>query len=322
MADGLDLVRLRLTAVLEEGARGREYLEAWEQACLVHGEATRYELPQDVLVTLGTELTEMDQTLRRCRAAASLRRLARVTAQLSGLACLLVVRRDDLGDFRQWARTAVIAATEAGDAETLSWVLAQEAYGHFYAGHQAEAVSVARHARELMRRRPCAGAASAAALEARAHAARGDLSQARRALGRAETIPGMLTPGQMTASASGYTEAQFRFRESSACTRLGQVRAAVAAQDRALALCAPGDYTDRALTMLDRATCLARQGDPVAAVEYAAAMLRQLAPEQRQGLIALRGAELAGSLPAVCRSAPAARELRELLHASAPAGRP
>lgn len=126
-----------------------------------------------------------------------------------------------------------------------------------------------------------------------------------------------LAPEQMTASAFGYTEAQFRFHESSAYTRLGDVRAALAAQDRALALCQPNDYTDWALTRLDRASCIARQGDPVTAVKHAIGTLEHLGAEQRQGVITLRGLELARALPPVCRSAPAVGELRDLLHASA-----
>jgi len=120
----------------------------------------------------------------------------------------------------------------------------------------------------------------------------------------------------MTTSAFGYTEAQSRFHESSAYTRLGEVRAALAAQDRALALCRPDDYTDWALTRLDRATCIARQGDPVTAVAYAIDTLAQLGTEQRQGVITLRATELARALPTAFQSASAARELNDLLHSS------
>ena len=316
--NSLEAVRLRLSAALEEGAPSEENLEAWEQAALAHGAATRYKLTQDVLVALGADLAELDTTLRRCRAARSSRRLARVAAQMSGLACLSAVRLDERKEFRGWAHTARIAAHEAGDAATMSWVLAQEAYGHFYAGHLTDAVSVARQAQEVMRQAPCVGGVTAAALEARAHAARGDSSETHCALARTETILSKLTPQQMTRSAFGYTEAQFRFHESSAYTRLGQVRAAIAAQDRALALCQPDDYTDWALIRLDRATCLARQGDPLAAARYAVDTLQRLGTGQRHGIITSRATELADAIPAICQSAPATRELRELLHASTP----
>jgi tetratricopeptide (TPR) repeat protein len=155
-------------------------------------------------------------------------------------------------------------------------VLAQEAYGHYYAGNLGEAVTVARHAQALMRRAPRAGAVLAAALEARAHAARGNTRETRRALGRAETILQALDPGSVMASAFGYAESQFRFHQSSAYTRLGDTRAALAAQERALAICPADDFTDRALTRLDRAACLAHDGDPTAAVAYATETLTRL----------------------------------------------
>ncbi len=314
--DDLELVRQRLSAALDEGAASDETLEAWEQAALAHGEATRYKLTQDVLIQIGADLAELETTLTQCRSVRSLRRLTRVAAQMSGLACLSVVRLDQRQEFCRWAHTARVAAREAEDAATMSWVLAQEAYGHFYAGQLTDAVSIARRAQEVMRRAPCVGAVTAAALEARAHAARGDQTESHRALARTETILSKLTPQQMTRSAFGYTEAQFRFHESSTYTRLGQVRAAIAAQDRALLLCQPDDYTDWALTRLDRATCLARQGDPLTAADYAASTLQQLDAGQRHGLITSRATELANTLPATSQAAPAIRDLRELLHVS------
>ena len=107
-----------------------------------------------MLIVLGADLAELEQAMRHCRAAGSLRRLTRVAAQLSGLACLLAARMDDQDEYCHWAQTARMAAAQADDAATLSWVLAQEAYGHFYSGRLPEAVSVARQAQEMMRVTP------------------------------------------------------------------------------------------------------------------------------------------------------------------------
>jgi hypothetical protein len=52
-----------------------------------------------------------------------------------------------------------------------SWILSQEAYGHYYSGDMIEAVDVAKHAQELVPTSPCVGVGLAAALEARANAA-------------------------------------------------------------------------------------------------------------------------------------------------------
>jgi DNA-binding XRE family transcriptional regulator len=314
-ADGIELLRRRLDGALSNGAVSSASLDAWEQAVLHHGQAARYRPSGELLIELGADMAELELAIRGCRAPGSLRRLTRVAAQMSGLMCLLFVKLDERDSFRRWARTARAAASEAGDAVTVSWVLAQEAYGHYYGGDMAAAVNVARHAQSLMRRTPCAGAALAAAVEARARAARGDVRGTRSALGRAATILGALDAGSVTASAFGYSESQFRFHEGSAYTRLGDTRSALRAQERALATCPPGDYTDWALTRLDRASCLARDGDPVAAVIYATETLTRLSGEQSQGIIVGRGRELVRALPASYRAIPAVRELSELLPA-------
>ena len=287
--DQLESLRLRLGGALGEGAVSAASLDAWEQAVVVHGQATRHRPPGDLLVELGDDLAELEGVIRRSRSAASLRRLARVAAQLSGLMCLLLVKLDEREPFRRWACTARTAAGEAGDPAVLSWVLAQEAYGRYYGGDLGGAVSVARHAQALMRRSPSVGGVLAAALEGRAHAARGDAKQTCNALGRAETGLAGLDAGSVSASAFGYTESQFRFHEGNAYTRLGDTRLALRAQERALQVCPPEDYTDWALTRLDRAACLAHDGDAASAVAYAAETLAGLRTEQSAGIIALRG---------------------------------
>jgi hypothetical protein len=128
-----------------------------------------------------------------------------------------------------------------------------------------------------------------------------------------------LDPGSITASAFGYTESQFRFHEGSAYTRLRNFRSAWAAQERALQICPPADYTDRALTRLDRATCLAQSGDIDGAATYAAQTLAALGAEQRHGIIALRGRDLLRAVPGRYRAATAVHEIQELLAENEPA---
>src|SRR5260370_944345 len=136
---------------------------------------------------------------------------------------------------RRWARRARVAASEAGDPATYSWVLAQEAYGHYYADDFAEAVNVARHAQDLARSRPCAGAALAAALQARAHAALADHRETRDALAHAETILPGLDAGSVSASAFGYTGPPLRFDDGSGYPRRRDSRDACRGGDRGAA---------------------------------------------------------------------------------------
>jgi tetratricopeptide (TPR) repeat protein len=202
---------------------------------------------------------------------------------------------------------------EAEDPAVLSWVLAQEAYGHYYSGDLRKALAVAQHAQAVTPGTACVGAALAAALEARVQGARERPRETRAALDRAETVLGALTPVSVTASAFGYTESQLRFHEENAYTHLGDWRRAAQAQERALELCPPGDYTDRAMIRLDRARFLLSSGDAAVAVEYAVETLAPLRAVHSQGIIALRARDLVRALPAGYRAAPEVRELEKLL---------
>jgi tetratricopeptide (TPR) repeat protein len=309
----IESLRQWLDDALTDGPVGGASVETWEQTALLHGRVARMRPAAEHVIELGADMAELGVAIQRCRSASSLRGLVRVTAHLSGLMCLLFVKLDERESFRKWASTARTAAAEAGDPGTLSWVLAQEAYGHFYSGDLVNAVRVAQQAQSLTRRTPLVGAALAAALEARAEAARGRVQETRSALARAEAILAALGPASVTASAFGYTESQLRFHEGNAYTRLGDTRRALQAQERALELCPPGDYTDWALTRLDRAYCLSRDGDAPAGVAYAAETLAQLRTVHSQGIIALRAHELVRALPVGYQASPNVREFENLL---------
>jgi tetratricopeptide (TPR) repeat protein len=196
---------------------------------------------------------------------------------------------------------------------TYSWVLAQEAYGLFYSEEFPEAVRVARHAQTVAPKTPCVGAVLAAALEARALGVLGRADETRAALREAEAILLGLDDATVAASAFGYDEAQLRFHEGNALTHLGDAKAAWKAQERALALVPAADFMDRALTRLDRAVCLARDGDASAAALEALDTLTGLSPEQRRGIISRRAEQVVARLPGPRGAPPPARELRDLL---------
>lgn len=198
--DEAGTIRRKLTKVLTGDAAAAARPDAWEQAAPPHGVATWECAPGELLIEAGTGLAVLEMAITRCRPASPMRRLARVTAQMPGLMCLLFVKPGGRAAFRRRADTARAAAAEAGDARTFSWALAPEVYGYFHGGLPG-AVRVARHAQGVVRRTPCVGAALAAALKARAHAARGDTREAQRAPGRAESLLSALDAGWLTGSA-------------------------------------------------------------------------------------------------------------------------
>lgn len=313
--DGVDVELLRqgLTDALAEGAMAEARIEDWELSVVRYGRATRDRPAEVLLGDLSADLAELTEALDQHRSASAMRRLTRVVAQMSGLMCLTLCKLDDRPAFRRWARTARLAAAEAGDPATSSWILAQEAYGHYYSADLPEAVDVAGSAQAVVANAPCVGAALAAALEARAHAAMKHVSETRAALGRAEEILSHLDGDALIPSAFSYNEAQLRFHEGNAYTHLGETQSAFAAQDRALALCAPDDYTDWAMTRLDRAHCLTSADQAADAVDYATETLTTLSESQRRGIITLRGCEIFDGLPKQQQVTPAARDLRDLL---------
>jgi hypothetical protein len=91
-------------------------------------------------------------------------------------------------------------------------------------------------------------------------------------------------------------------------------RPALESTARALELCAPGDYTDWALSRLDRAQCLAWT-DPDTGLGYAAETIAALTGPQRRGIIADRARGLLGALSPAQLMPPLAHEFAELADA-------
>lgn len=309
----IEAIRRSLNETISERTITTASLDDWEQTVSGYGLATRDRAPVVLLGDLSADLAQLQEALTRCRSASGLRGLTRMTAQMAGLMCLTLIKLDERTAFRRWARTARLAAHEAGDPLTHSWVRAQEAYGHYYSGDLLEAIHVAQHAQALSGQTPSVGAVLAAALEARAQGALGHRQETHAALGYAESCLSHLDASAVGTSAFDYNEAQLRFHEGNAFTHLHDTSAAWRAQDMALTLCPASDYMDRAMTKLDRANCLAHDGDVTGAVAVIVETTTPLTDQQRQGIIAARVRETIAALPAQHQALPAVRDLRDLL---------
>jgi hypothetical protein len=322
-ADGRDLLshievlRQAIHDSISGGSVTAASVDDWELTVARHGQATRYRPAVSQLVELMADFTELQRLLARQHVSSASRRLTRATAQMAGLMFLTLIELDMPLAARNWARTARVAADEAGDPAIRSWVMAQEAYVHYYAGNVLQAVDVAQYAQTLAGRTACVGVPLAAALEGRALAVLGREHEARDAIRRAEVAVGSLDAESLAPSAFGYNEAQLRFHEGNALTHVHDISGAMTAQDRALELYPVSDYLDRTLVQLDQATCLAHDGDASSAMTHAVQALADLPAEQRIGIIVLRGRQVLGSLPRQQRALPAARDFRELLTRSA-----
>ena len=309
----IELLRRGLNETISEHTMTTASLDDWEETVFHYGQAARDRAPSVLLEDLSADLVQLHEALARCRSASALRRLTRVTAQMAGLMCLTLIKMDERTAFRGWARTARLAAHEAGDPLAHSWVRAQEAYGHYYSGDLREAVHVAQHAQALSGQVPSVGAVLAAALEARAQAALGRQQETRHALECAEDCLSHLDASDIGTSAFDYKEAQLRFHEGNAFTHLHDTSAAWQAQEIALTLCPASDYMDQTMTKLDRANCLAYDGDVTGAVAVIVQATSPLTDRQRQGIIAARVRETIAALPAQHHALPAVRDLHYLL---------
>ncbi len=312
-------IRRDLHRLLTGTSVSDDVLRGWEEAGWRHGAATRDRPPDRLLVDIALDLDDIRGALDASRSLATSRRLVRLVAQMCGLLSLTLIKMGEEVAFRRWAKLARSAAIESDDSWTLGWVLAQEAYGQYYFGDVAGAIRVAQHAQTIGRTGDVA-LPLAAALEARAHALGHDERQTMDALARAEVSLDHLHGDALRPSAFGYNEAQFRFHEGNAYTHLRKTRAAMFAQALAIKPCTPGDYTDRTLTQLDRATCLMHDGEVDVALEAATEALRPLTPTQRAGIIAMRGKELVRTAPPSAQRLRATKELIEILRTTAQEG--
>jgi len=306
MREGLD-------RVVGGGAMSEANLADWERTVTRYAAATRHRSSGPLLNELIGDFAELERRLSLRQPLSAMRRLTIVTAQMAGLISLTLLKLNEFAESRHWARSARVAADEAGEPTVQSWVRAQEAYAHYYSGSLSAAISVAEEAQAIAARRPCVGVALAAALEARAQAALGRPDETRAALRRARETLARLQGESLVPSAFGYNEAQLSFHEGNAFTHLHDVAAAWRAQQRALALYPGSDFMDRALIRLDRASCLAHHGDVDAATRQAVQTLAELTGQQRAGLIENRSRQLFYELPQKHRARPAARELQEIL---------
>jgi hypothetical protein len=296
------------------GALSNALLSDLEETVQRYGLIARDQPASVLLADLAADLGEVQVLFARQRPLSTAITLTRVAAHMSGLLCLTLIKLDRRSDFRSWARVARNAAAETGDPETISWVLAQEAYGHYYSGDLGEALIVARGSQHAARATARVGSVLSAALEARVLAVRGDVLGCERALGNAEDALSKLAPEFVNDSAFGYDEGQLRFHQGNAYTHLGDTAKAWRASERALALCGPDDFMDRAFTQLDHASCLIRDGDVALGLAYAVEVMSGLSDDQRAGIINLRGRQLLGAIPeARRRTLPPAAELRDRL---------
>ncbi|GAA3845848.1 hypothetical protein GCM10022243_10080 [Saccharothrix violaceirubra] len=315
---GIDAAKLRqdLSEVLASTLISERGASDWDEAVFRLGRDTRWRPHATLASEILANLSELRVFYVRATSGHVLQRMARNTAQLSGLMSQTLLKVGDISGSADWSRTARQFASESNDLNLRAWVHAQEAYLHFYAGNMHTAIDAARYAQDIAGKSGGVGSALAAALEARAYANQGLRADALRAIGIAESLTAGLDGAATIASAFGYSEAQLRFHESNVLTKLGEFQRALVAQDHALRLTPHDDFMDRALVYFDRADSLIAQGDIVNGLAIAASTLGELETGKAAGLIVDRARLTLRMLPVSESGRVEALALHEIIAAS------
>ncbi|MFF3552352.1 hypothetical protein ACFYXL_02915 [Streptomyces tsukubensis] len=305
--------RARLDAAIESSSYSTATLERWEEIANEYARAYQTLPPQELLADLLADIDEVQQMLEAHQPIRHRRRLCRVVAQLAALAGIFTSALGAHREARNWFYTGKLAASEAGDAHLEGTLAVRSAIVSLYYGTPAAAYTHAARARERLRSAVGPASARSLVVEARALARmrRGD--EALPLLRQAEDMFGKLSSQDREDIALGYTERQFLFHLGNAWTHLGRTEEAWTVQRRALAQYAPTERLDPALIRIDRATALARAGEPEEAYRIAGGAITSLPTEHRTGMVMRYASDFAA---VVGRSElPAGRQFTELLHA-------
>lgn len=281
------------TALTGSNAGDLAYLEsAFER----HRGGYRGRPPTAVLGQMRDDLDLLRDVLNRPHPTATRAQLARTAAGIAGLVAIIQHDRGDQREAHRWFATAERAARESGDRQMLAWTLARHAMVPLNYGAPEAAAGLAFQARSAAGRTLSASAALAAAVSARALAAKGDRQGALREVADARTIAEQLDGSQAADTWFGYPLQKHHVHLSQAFTLLGSTEDAYAEQDAALALTGAPSVMTRALLDIDRATCLSVDGDSGYAAEKAAGVWAALPEPYRSGLVRERAAALCDTI--------------------------
>ncbi len=311
-ADG---ARRRLDDALLRSGVAATTLDQWEEAAAGYG---RQYMTVPPLRLLCDVLLDLGDVRRMCETRQSIEaqeRLCRLAAQLAALTGMTMI---DVGDHRMarsFFRTARTAADETGDRALRAWVVAREALVPLYYGDAREALRLARISQDLAGRTPCAAAALAPMIEARALAKAGPghrsaTDQAKRAVARAHAVFAQLSDYQSADTAFGYTERQLLFHEGETLARLGAAEADSVLAD-ALDAYPATERLDRSLIRFERAMFKLVRGKVEEALRIGEETISDLPADDRPEIVLRRARDLACAAAAASSGHPIVQSFRD-----------
>jgi hypothetical protein len=311
-ATALGQIRTLIDDTLQDGAPAAN-LVGLEARAARYGQGYHGQAPTWLLRQVLQDVLSVRGLLDRPQTIAARGRLLTVAARLAGVTGIIL---HDLGEHTEatgWFTTAAEITRENCDEALESWVLCRHAMVEINFGSPHRALALGNQARATAGRAPSAGAALAAAVQARALALLGQGESALRALEAAEELLGALHGEQAADTWYGYPPVKHHVHASHALTLAAASGPAVAAQDQALALSRPTSWMTRTLLELDRAACLVRDGEAEAGAAHAVTALAVLPPTARCGVVLARARMVRGMLPPLAAALPATSSLREIV---------
>lgn len=310
----LERIRRRLDGV-SLGAASERDADEWEQVAADYARQV-YRMPAasylpHLLADAG-EITE-----RVISSTGSVRdRLLRSAALIGALTAIGLGTLGDQRSAARWWRTSSRVAGESRDIELAALILGKQAIFALYGpGGDAEGLRRADQALVASGGRVCAGTASAHKARAQAYASLGRHDDALAALAELERVWARLPDADINATDSewGAPERRMRYAKSWVLTQSGDSRAALAAQESALAIY-PASGCGRTQVEMHRVETLIRVGDVDGGARHCATVLTAL-PEQwrRDGRVIWSARTALATVPPALSSRRTVREAREVL---------
>jgi tetratricopeptide (TPR) repeat protein len=315
----IDNLRRKMDDTLVSATVSPTMLDQWEETILGYGQQYQATPSLRLLCDVLLDFSEVRRMCDQRQPIELQERLCRLAAQLSGLSGLIMINLGDHRLARSFFRTARTAADETGDRGLRAWVTVRESLVPMYYGDPREALHLARKAQDLAGRTPCAAAAMAPAVEARALGmlalrGRSDAApSARRALVRGRAVFDQLSRNQVSDLVFGFTDRQLTFYEGDTYTNLGDHQRGDEVLSHALTLYTVNDRLDRTLVRLDRAHCRLQAGEPDAALNAGNEAILDLPEDHRSDILMHRARQLGAAAAAMHGDMPALRAFRETL---------
>ena len=242
------------------------------------------------------------------------RRLCRAAAQLATVAGMTLFNLRNEHQARWAFRAAAEAAAEAEEDGPLgAWMVASECMIPTYNGDPWEVLALTPRGNRLAAGAGSAVVAKLAALEAKAQATLGNDGAARDALAYANRAMASATAEELQPGVFGFPLAKYFFYEGTCRVRLGQLDAALAASQQALALYQPTRaFMEPTIARIDMAMAYAKKGDLDQACQLSRGVTA-IPAGLRTGPIMARVQEFFAGLEPRHRVLPVVQELREQL---------